>query len=148
MSEKFSDCNCSALRQAARSATQLYDSALAPSGLRTSQYSILKRMSWRGPLTMNVLADELAMDRTTLSRNVLPLERDGLISILPNPQDRRAKDLHLTPLGRRRFEAAKKYWAGAQEKFEDIFGRKRSVELREELHRVVEKVGEAHVANE
>ena len=77
----LSECNCLALRQAARHVTQFYDQCLAPSGLRTTQYSILVRLQRHGPMTINALAAELVMDRTTLGRNILPLERDGLISI-------------------------------------------------------------------
>ena len=77
----FSDCNCLAIRQAARYVTQLYDRHLARSGLRTSQYGILARLKRLGATTINELAAELVMDRTTLGRNIRPLERDGLISI-------------------------------------------------------------------
>src|SRR5579883_1947138 len=72
-------CNCLALRQAARHVSQFYDQLLAPSGLRTTQFSILGKLRHLGPLTINALAKELVMDRTTLGRNILPLEREGLI---------------------------------------------------------------------
>ena len=79
-------CNCLALRQAARHVTQFYDQFLAPSGLRTTQYSILARLVREGPMAINALAAELVMDRTTLGRNILPLQRDGLIAVGPgNP---------------------------------------------------------------
>ncbi len=61
-------CNCLALRQASRHVTQFYDQFLAPSGLRTTQYSILARLQRKGPMTINALAAELVMDRTTLGR--------------------------------------------------------------------------------
>ncbi len=76
-------CNCLALRQAARQVTQFYDQFLAPSGLRSTQYSILARLQRKGPMTINALAGELVMDRTTLGRNILPLQRDGLIAASP-----------------------------------------------------------------
>ena len=75
------DCNCFAVRSAARHVTQLYDQLLAPVGLRVTQFSILAKLERKGPLTINVLADDLVMDRTTLGRNIRPLERDGLISV-------------------------------------------------------------------
>ena len=75
------ECNCLALRQAARHVTQFYDQCLAPAGLRTTQLSILAKLKRLGPLAINALARELVMDRTTLGRTMLPLERDGLISI-------------------------------------------------------------------
>ena len=67
-------CNCLALRAAARHVTQFYDQCLAPSGLRTTQFSILARLK-RGPQTINALAADLVLDRTTLGRTMLPLER-------------------------------------------------------------------------
>ena len=78
------DCICLAVRQAARHVTQSYDQFLAPAGLRTTQFSILAKLKRNGPMTINALAAELVMDRTTLGRNILPLERDGLISIAPS----------------------------------------------------------------
>ena len=83
------DCNCFALRSATRHLTQFYDQFVAPLGLRATQFSILARLKRKGPLTINVLAEELVMDRTTLGRNILPLERERLIRIEPAASDRR-----------------------------------------------------------
>jgi DNA-binding MarR family transcriptional regulator len=77
------ECNCFAVRSAARQVTQFYDQFLAPVGLRTTQFSILVRLKRVGSLTINALANEMVTDRTTLGRNILPLERDGLIRIEP-----------------------------------------------------------------
>ena len=131
------DCNCHAVRAAARHITQAYDRFLAPSGLRTTQFSILAALKRKGPLTINALAAEMAMDRTTLGRNILPLERDGLIRIAPTASDRRAKELHLTKTGERRFASACKGWAAAQARFERTYGGKRAAELRGLLRAVV-----------
>src|SRR5438034_11483117 len=95
-------CNCLALRQAARHATQFYDQCLAPTGLRTTQFSILAKLKWLGPMTINALARELVMDRTTLGRTMLPLERDGLIAIKDGILDRRSKELAVTKTGDRK----------------------------------------------
>src|SRR5215475_4855177 len=78
---RIEDCNCLAVRQAARRVTQFYDQFLAPIGLRTTQFSILAKLNRRGPMTVNALAGELVMDRTTLGRNILPLQREGLITV-------------------------------------------------------------------
>src|SRR5579875_2528229 len=82
-SPQIADCNCLAVRQAARHITQFYDELLAPSGLRTTQFSILAKLRRFGPITINALARDLVMDRTTLGRNILPLEREGLIAVRP-----------------------------------------------------------------
>src|SRR5215470_16051178 len=107
-------CNCLALRQAARHVSQFYDQFLAPHGLRTTQYSILARLQRRGTMSINGLAAELVMDRTTLGRNILPLQREGLISIGPGRVDRRSKELRLTKAGAERCRAALKGWRQAQ----------------------------------
>src|SRR5436309_5378756 len=112
------ECNCLAVRQAARHVTQFYDRFLALAGLRTTQFSILVRLRRQGPMTINALAADMVMDRTTLGRNILPLERDGLIRIEPSASDRRSKELHVTKRGEKRLQAASKGWAKAQARFE------------------------------
>jgi DNA-binding MarR family transcriptional regulator len=130
------DCNCLAVRQAARHITQFYDQFLAPSGLRTTQFSILAKLRRLGPMTINALAEDLVMDRTTLGRNIQPLERDGLIAIKQGNRDRRSKVLRLTACGAARFRTAAKGWVQAQRQFEAAFGANRTVELRTLLHAV------------
>src|ERR1700684_1988053 len=111
-------CNCLALRQATRHVTQFYDQFLTPAGIRATQYSILARLNRKGAMTINALAAELVMDRTTLGRNIRPLQRDGLVAAGPGKFDRRSKELRLTPSGLTRFEAAQKGWTKAQTGFE------------------------------
>jgi len=131
------ECNCFAIRAAARHVTQFYDQVIAPTGLRATQFSILAKLKRRGPLTINALAEDMVMDRTTLGRNILPLERNELIRIEPAASDRRAKELHLTKAGERRLEAARKRWSVAQGQFEASFGDKRAADLRASLRAVV-----------
>jgi DNA-binding MarR family transcriptional regulator len=88
-------------------------------------------------LTINALAKDMVMDRTTLGRNILPLERDGLIRIQPAASDRRAKELQLTKAGEKRLAAALKGWAAAQARFEGAYGTKRAADLRGLLRAVV-----------
>src|SRR5258707_7528013 len=108
------DCNCFAVRAAARRVSQCYDRFLAPTDLRTTQYSILARLKRKGPLTINALAEAMVMDRTTLGRNILPLQRDGLITIKSAASDRRAKELRLTKAGEKRLQEAFEGWSQAQ----------------------------------
>lgn len=130
------ECNCLALRQAARHVTQFYDQCLAPAGLRTTQLSILAKLKRMGPLTINALARELVMDRTTLGRTMLPLQRDGLISIEDGTLDRRSKELQLTKAGAQRLRVAGTLWSKAQTQFEAAFGGERASTLRNELRAV------------
>jgi DNA-binding MarR family transcriptional regulator len=129
-------CNCLALRQASRHVTQFYDQSLASSGLRTTQFSILIRLRLAGPMTINALAKALVMDRTTLGRNILPLEREGLIDVVSGRADRRSKVLRLTKAGAARLRAARAGWTQAQAKFEAAFGGRRAAGLRALLQAV------------
>jgi DNA-binding MarR family transcriptional regulator len=131
------DCNCLALRQATRYVTQFYDRYLAAAGLRTTQYGILARLKRQGPMSINTLAAELVVDRTTLGRNIRPLERDDLIAIESDPSDGRSKILRMTRAGDARFQSAQKRWAEAQRHFEHAYGGKQASQLREKLRAVV-----------
>jgi len=134
---KAEDCYCLAVRQAARYVTQIYDECVAAVGLRSTQFSILSKLTRKGPMTINALAADMVMDRTTLGRNILPLEREGLITITPAASDRRSKELRLTKAGEARFQAAAEGWVKAQARFESAFGHDRAGELRALLHAVV-----------
>ena len=134
---KPQDCNCLALREAARHVTGFYDRFMAPTGLRVTQFSILARLKRTGPMSINGLAAELVMDRTTLGRNILPLERDGLIAVAPAASDRRTKELRLTPAGIARLRAATECWRRAQTQFEAVYGGTRAADLRRLLRAVV-----------
>jgi DNA-binding MarR family transcriptional regulator len=133
---RLEECTCLAVRQAARHVTQFYDRRLAAAGLRTTQFSILAKLRRQGPMTINALADQMVMDRTTLGRNILPLERDGLISIAPGRTDRRSKELRLTDAGLERLRAGYEGWKKAQEEFAAAFGNERAAGLRALLREV------------
>jgi DNA-binding MarR family transcriptional regulator len=90
-----------------------------------------------GPLTINMLARDMVMDRTTLGRNILPLERDSLIRIEATISDRRAKELHLTKAGEKRLQVVHERWSEAQSRFETTFGPRRAAELRKMLRAAV-----------
>ena len=133
----FPYCNCLALRQAARHVTQFYDQYLASTGLRSTQFSILAKLHGLGAMTINGLARELVMDRTTLGRTMLPLERDGFIAIRDSLHDRRSKELVVTRAGTDRLQRAAKLWVEAQKEFEERFGARRAADLRGLLGEVV-----------
>jgi DNA-binding MarR family transcriptional regulator len=130
-------CNCLAIRQAARHVSQFYDQLLAPSGLRATQFAILSRLQRGGPMTINELAAKLVMDRTTLGRNLLPLEREGLVEIGPGATDRRRREVRLSAAGAARLAAARRGWAQAQKRFDAVFGPERATALRDLLREVV-----------
>lgn len=132
------ECNLLAIRQAARHVTAFYEQLFAPVGLRATQYAILSHLRRGGPMTINALAAALVMDRTTLGRNILPLQRDGLIEVVASPADRRRHELRLTEAGRSRQQAATECWAQAQQQFQEIFGEDRTLALRGLLRDVVD----------
>ena len=132
----FNECNCLAIRQAGRQITQFYDQYLAPVGLRTTQFSVLARLRQTGPMTIAALASELLMDRTTMGRSIVPLEREGLIRVVTGRTDRRSKELQLTEAGIKRVKAAYKGWKQAQARFARVFGEERAAGLRELLRAV------------
>jgi DNA-binding MarR family transcriptional regulator len=133
---RLDECNCLALRQAGRHITQFYDQYLAPVGLRTTQFSVLAKLRQAGPMTIAALASELVMDRTTMGRSIVPLEREGLIRVVPGRTDRRSKELQLTDAGIRRVKAAYKGWKQAQARFTTVFGERRAAGLRDLLRAV------------
>src|SRR5262249_56547654 len=90
-----------------------------------------------GTMTITGRAKKMTMDRTTIGRNVLPLERDGLIKIEESAADGRAKELHLTKAGEVRLQAGCEAWERAQARFEDRFGAKRAEDFRAMLRAVV-----------
>jgi DNA-binding MarR family transcriptional regulator len=131
-------CNCTALRKATRRVSQLYDSALEPCGLRTTQRSILIHVARAGaPPALGELAEMLVMDRGALTHTLKPLERDGLVEIRVDPDDRRNRLVALTSAGRKKLEQSMPLWQNAQDGFEAAFGVVKSAALRKALEFVV-----------
>jgi DNA-binding MarR family transcriptional regulator len=134
-SDAVNECNCTALRKASRRVSQMYDAALAPCGLKSTQFSILSEIERHGDqsLTMGKLAEAMIMDRSTLGHNLRPLERDRLISIVKCKADRRSKQVALTRKGREMYARAYSLWHKAQRYFEHTFGASEAVALRTTL---------------
>lgn len=130
-------CNCTALRKASRRISQLYDLALSSSGLKTTQRSILTQIRRSQPITVGSLAAALVMDSGALAHTLKPLERDRLVSIDIDPEDRRSRLITLTPLGRKRLAASDVLWETAQRAFEQAFGRAKSEAIRDAMRLLV-----------
>lgn len=116
-----SPCNCTNVRRASRAITQFYDGLLAPSGLKIAQYSLLNHIKRLGPLTMNELSKAIRLDRTTLVRNLKPLETEGLVAIASEKHSQ-ARQLNITEKGLKKIEAAIPYWNQAQQYLEELLG--------------------------
>jgi DNA-binding MarR family transcriptional regulator len=129
-------CNCSFLRSATRALTQAYDEVLRPSGLRMTQFSMLSRASAVGEVSLSELADLMAMDRTTLGRNLQPLEREGLVQFVVG-EDRRERLVSVTPAGAKVLARALPLWESVHERFEKKFGKREAKDLRDSLREIV-----------
>lgn len=116
-------CLCLHLQRAARAAARRFDTALRPVGLTSGQFSLLMALNRPEPPTLVPVANLLAMDRTTLTAALKPLERRGLVSVHPDPSDRRARRLVLTEAGREKLAEALPIWrtthAAMQQGLED-----------------------------
>jgi DNA-binding MarR family transcriptional regulator len=126
-------CHCAALRRAARRISQFYDDKLAPTGLRVGQYGILATLHKRGEVSVNELARLMELDRTTMGKNLRPLERDGLLRIAPSASDARTRAIKLTAEGAAALKAAASLWREAQRTFEESNGPEASAALRDTL---------------
>jgi DNA-binding MarR family transcriptional regulator len=122
---------------ASRVVTRRYDRALAPAGVTANGFSILARLEHEGPLPLGALAARLAIDRSSLSRELAPLVASGLVESSDDPTDRRRRLLALSDLGSARVAEARPLWQSAQEEIDARFGAARSEKLRDELHALV-----------
>jgi len=115
--------------------TQIYDQFLEPTGLTITQFGLLAQLKRQDGITIGALAEKMIMDPTTLTRNLRPIEREGLVKLVPDPEDRRARQLHLTARGRAVFEKARPAWAKAQRHVETVLGEADTGELNSVLDR-------------
>ena len=125
-------CVCLNLRKAARAVTQVFDNALQPLGLRSTQLPVLGTLASFGSMTISQLAEELVMDRTSLTRLLRPLESAGWLEIVPG-EDRRTREVSLTDRGKETVVDAVPLWETAQEYVLERMGRRRWDDMRENL---------------
>jgi len=125
-------CACYQVRRLSRQITQAYDRHLSACGLTTTQFALLTAVNTNGPVAVTGLAEALGMDRTTLTRLLKPLEREGLVAIAPST-DRRIRVVSLSAAGRDRFECAIPHWKDAYRELRDRIGRERFDALRATL---------------
>ncbi len=116
--------------------TQLYDEALKPAGVRATQFPVLATLGSAGPISINRLADRIVMDRTTLTRNLKPLERDGLIAVRPG-DDLRVREVSLTAKGRKTLDRAYPLWERVQARLRRQLGDSRVNQLLVDLRATV-----------
>ncbi len=126
--KKPSICNCLNLRRASAAITKIYDEKLAASGITVSQYSLLKHIALLGPVSVSELAVKLRLDRTTLVRNLKPLEAAACIMDISQKGSRNRR-LQLTEKGNKKYEEAEQLWKEAQNFIEQSLGKENMEKL-------------------
>jgi DNA-binding MarR family transcriptional regulator len=134
-------CACFKVRKAARAITKLYEEVLRPSGLRSTQFSLLMAVRVMGPVTVVKLAQATVMDRTTLTRNLQILEKRRLIEIKPG-EDRREREVTLTALGMDVLAQAIPLWEAAQERVRQGLGEEKMHNLLADLSEMISRLRE------
>ncbi len=114
-------CTCALARMASRRVSRIYDRHLAPSGLGIAQYGLLHVVARNDGASVTALASLLEMERTTLTRNLQPLERDGLLHIVAG-SDQRTKAVRITDAGRSAYDTARPLWQSAQDAMAQAMG--------------------------
>ncbi|MDR3597659.1 MarR family winged helix-turn-helix transcriptional regulator [Clostridium sp.] len=119
--KKSSSCNCINVRRASQAITEVYDEFLAPSNLNVGKFSLLKHIYQLGPVSVSNLALIIRLDRTTLVRNLKPLEENGLVRDI-SIEGSRNRQLKLTDKGVEVYRSAEGLWEKAQIFFEEYLG--------------------------
>jgi DNA-binding MarR family transcriptional regulator len=114
----FTDCYCTQFRRTSGALTKIYDEALEPVGLRITQFSLLRGLGRLGTATLTQLAEESALDLTTISRNVRLLIERGWVDVLPVEKDKREKRLSLNESGKAAVKNAMPQFRRAQSRIE------------------------------
>ncbi|HEV2265288.1 MAG TPA: MarR family transcriptional regulator [Stellaceae bacterium] len=126
-------CLCLHLQRAARTVARRFDTALRPLGVTNGQFSLMMSLNRPEPPTMGAVATLLAMDRTTLTAALKPLERRGLVAITVDPADKRNRRLQLTPAGRALLAKALPIWKRTHAVLDGELGWPSAARLRADL---------------
>ena len=123
-------CLCLAAQRAARALARRFDEALKPAGITSGQFSLLNALNRPEPPTIGSVASLLAMDRTTLTANLKPLERRGLIKVEVDPEDRRGRRIRLMDSGMAVLNVALPIWVGTHGEIDEKLGDHEAAGLR------------------
>lgn len=134
-------CTVVNLRKASRAVTQLYEEVMRPCGLLPTQFTLLVAVRRCEPVGISTLAEALVMDRTTLTRNLKPLERDGFLVVSPGKDDQRSREVRLTSKGLDQLEQALPLWKEAQRRIREMLGSGRLERLLGDLAAAVSAAG-------
>jgi DNA-binding MarR family transcriptional regulator len=129
-------CLCLHAQRAARALARRFDLAMRQFGLTSGQFSLMMSLNRPDPASMGSVASVLAMDRTTLTAALKPLERRGLIAVMVDPKDKRGRLLRLTPEGVDLLAQAVPVWQREHDAIDDLLGDRDPERLREDLRRI------------
>lgn len=135
-------CICISTRKAANALTNLYDEALEKSGIKVTQYSLLKVIDRSSEITINELSKQTKLNRTTLTRNLAILESDELIELISDPEDLRKSIVRLTKSGEKTLKKAQTSWEEVQKKAKKVLGK--DLEFYVELNRRLSELSQSN----
>ncbi len=138
-SEIVQNCTCFNLRKTTRAVTQLFDEALKPCGLFATQFTLLAAISSKEDATITELSKALVMDRTTLTRNLNPLQKNGWVEVTPGA-DKRTRTLSLTRSGKKVLSQSMIHWKQAQNRVVKTLGKNNWEELLDNLSLTVKRL--------
>jgi DNA-binding MarR family transcriptional regulator len=128
-SPKTSRCHCNALRRTTRTLTHFYDAGLAPAGLTTPQFGLLRTIEALGPASISTIARRLMLDRTTLGRNLRPMIKAAFVVLVADERDARERQVVLTEMGRLTIRRAAPLWIDTQRRLAARVGREKLDQL-------------------
>jgi DNA-binding MarR family transcriptional regulator len=140
--DDYVGCLAGNLRAASRMITREYDAALRPYGLRITQAAVLAQLAQVQPVTVTEFAEAVSSERSAVARDLAILERDGLVTSAAKDGDQRARQLSLTPAGKRRLAAAAPAWRAVQNRMRECLGERDAAALVALSGRVVGALAE------
>ena len=140
--KQLTECSCSMFRESARKITQFYEGSLREAGIRPTQFSILAALANTGPIQLTQLADILLLERTSLTRNLNVLERNGWVELQTGAEDARQRVVSLSKKGYEQLDQAIPYWKKAQKAFASKMGQDTIKGLKKTLNEMTEIIAE------
>ncbi len=141
MQDRDTVCATLTLRMASRALTQIYDEAMRPLGIKSTQFSLMRMIHRHGPITFQALAEKMVLDQTTLPRSLRTIEKDGFVRIAAG-EDRRERLVSLTDKGAAILAKAVPVWERTQASVREKFKAERLDRLLSDLDRLRRVMGE------
>jgi DNA-binding MarR family transcriptional regulator len=135
---QLTECSCNMIRESARKITQFYEGSLREAGIKPTQFSILAALANTGPIQLTQLANMLLLERTSLTRNLNVLERNGWVELQTGEEDLRQRVVSLSKKGYEQLDQAIPYWKKAQKAIANEMGQDTITGLKKTLNEMTE----------